>query len=60
MTELIDILKILGDPVYVVLVLIIFWQQRQIGVFMGLITKNTSSLTELSTLVKILVKGQEG
>lgn len=59
MNELIEILKLLGDPGYIVLILIIFWQQRQISTFMEIITKNTGSLTELSTLIKILVKGHE-
>jgi hypothetical protein len=55
MPALSEALKYITDPVYVVMLVLIFLQQRQIASFVTIIKDYSSAITELSTLVKIMI-----
>jgi hypothetical protein len=55
MPALSEALKYITDPVYIVMLVLIFLQQRQIASFVTIIKDYSSAITELSTLVKIMI-----
>ena len=52
-------LQYVTDPVYIVLLILIFLQQRQIATLVIIIKDYASSIAELSTLIKIKLTGKE-
>ncbi len=52
-------LQYVTDPVYIVLLILIFLQQRQIASYVLIIKDFATALTELSTLIKIRLSGKE-
>jgi hypothetical protein len=54
-------LKYVADPVYVVMLILLFFQQRQIASYVVIIKDYTAAITELSTLIKIMLsRGRNG
>jgi len=54
-------LKYITDPVYVVMLVLIFLQQRQIAGYVIIIKDYTTAITELSVLIKVMMsRGRDG
>ena len=51
------LLKKLSDPTYIVLIVIIILQQKQIMNFAKITHEVTKAITELSTLIKGMISG---
>jgi len=55
MMELFKFLEVLKDPALIAMVIIIYLLIRQHGKFLDTIERNTKTLTELATLLNVII-----